>query len=415
MERAAATRSGKSFPLAAPILPVPHNFGELWAIAGFPMFPSLRSHFTRCCCESAAQGGDSELVSLGSEELGECRCSSAVRDTSKHLMDISLAAEHYVLLIMNAIDLRANGNLSPAQTKESVASELSELEDIVSTLKTRMDQLPSTLASAVARFWGVFDAVLAIAFEALLAPEMQSSTLNPAISEFGGEVTLWLHLMHAAQIEAGHCAPQGVGQLPSGRAVLAPGLGLSNTQVLLQLLRSISASRVEPDGSGHGSLRAVEIGTREGKLAEALLRAEPRLELMVVDAWGMHARADNVSDFSIAAHTDASWQRLTKYRPRVLLTSDSIAASKWVADGTLDLVFLDGDHSYDGVKADLLAWAPKLKRGGILSGHDYNSDFPEVVQAVREFLASALDGKNMRLWAASDSTWFTILENPEWH
>jgi len=48
-------------------------------------------------------------------------------------------------------------------------------------------------------------------------------------------------------------------------------------------------------------------------------------------------------------------------------------------------VFVDADHSYEGVKADIEAWRPLIVPGGILAGHDYDSnDFPGVVRAVIE-------------------------------
>jgi predicted O-methyltransferase YrrM len=57
-----------------------------------------------------------------------------------------------------------------------------------------------------------------------------------------------------------------------------------------------------------------------------------------------------------------------------------------------DFVFLDADHSYEGCKADIAAWAPKIKPGGWLGGHDYeNKAFPKfgVTQAVNEYASAA--------------------------
>lgn len=54
----------------------------------------------------------------------------------------------------------------------------------------------------------------------------------------------------------------------------------------------------------------------------------------------------------------------------------------------LDFVFIDGDHSYEGVKIDLEKYVPKIKSGGILAGHDWTcirEDFG-VVQAGTEYL-----------------------------
>jgi hypothetical protein len=42
-----------------------------------------------------------------------------------------------------------------------------------------------------------------------------------------------------------------------------------------------------------------------------------------------------------------------------------------VPDASLDYVYVDARHDYCGVKEDLEAWWPKLRRGGILAGHDY--------------------------------------------
>lgn len=42
-----------------------------------------------------------------------------------------------------------------------------------------------------------------------------------------------------------------------------------------------------------------------------------------------------------------------------------------VFDGEIDLLFIDGDHSYEMVKLDVLYWLPKLKENGIVVFHDY--------------------------------------------
>lgn len=42
-----------------------------------------------------------------------------------------------------------------------------------------------------------------------------------------------------------------------------------------------------------------------------------------------------------------------------------------VADGGLDLVFIDTEHTYEGTVRDVRAWAPKVREGGLMAGHDY--------------------------------------------
>lgn len=72
--------------------------------------------------------------------------------------------------------------------------------------------------------------------------------------------------------------------------------------------------------------------------------------------------------------------RYTWFRqPSVTIKNDQIS------DGSLDLVFIDADHSYKAVKQDLAHWYKKIRSGGWLMGDDYNSCHPSTTKAVDEF------------------------------
>lgn len=64
---------------------------------------------------------------------------------------------------------------------------------------------------------------------------------------------------------------------------------------------------------------------------------------------------------------------------------DSKILHKNFKDDSIDFLFIDGDHEYSGIKADLKFWFPKIKNGGIIAGHDYNEPSCGVRQAVDEF------------------------------
>lgn len=64
------------------------------------------------------------------------------------------------------------------------------------------------------------------------------------------------------------------------------------------------------------------------------------------------------------------------------LRMTSVEASKKFADGSVDFIMIDGDHSYEGIRADIDAWLPKMKPGGWFTGDDYLR--PGVVKAVQE-------------------------------
>lgn len=64
--------------------------------------------------------------------------------------------------------------------------------------------------------------------------------------------------------------------------------------------------------------------------------------------------------------------------------SSSLEAAKSFDDGSLEFVFIDAAHDYDNVLADIKAWLPKVRQGGVLAGHDY-PDWPGVKKAVDEY------------------------------
>lgn len=60
--------------------------------------------------------------------------------------------------------------------------------------------------------------------------------------------------------------------------------------------------------------------------------------------------------------------------------------ANYYVDESLDFIFIDAAHDYESVKKDINAWFPKIKKGGIIAGHDYTW-CPDVQKAVNEFFA----------------------------
>ena len=67
------------------------------------------------------------------------------------------------------------------------------------------------------------------------------------------------------------------------------------------------------------------------------------------------------------------------------IVKESVEAAKDFEDETVAAMFIDGDHSYEGVMADLEAWYPKICYNGWILGHDYWMD--DVKNAVHDYFS----------------------------
>jgi len=76
-----------------------------------------------------------------------------------------------------------------------------------------------------------------------------------------------------------------------------------------------------------------------------------------------------------------------------------------VRDGSVDFVYIDGNHDYKTTKADILNFFPKVRVGGIFGGHDMSIGAPGVIQAVQEFVGES----GLRLYGIA-SDWWVIKE-----
>lgn len=150
-----------------------------------------------------------------------------------------------------------------------------------------------------------------------------------------------------------------------------------------------------------GNMVGAEIGVFDGHTSEFLLRRFPQLRLWMVDQWKPYP-------VDWPGYTQADWDGLKECAEwwtvfaedrRHVLRDPSTIAANYFADESLDFVFVDADHRYEQVKADLEAYRRKVRRGGIYTGHDYDAAHPGVIQAVNEFAAD----RSIDLGA--DSTW----------
>lgn len=118
----------------------------------------------------------------------------------------------------------------------------------------------------------------------------------------------------------------------------------------------------------------VDIGSFEGLSASILCDA-----LDGYDNWTVHLVDDFVGGQSGCTGSLPKLEtnlRSLGYLDRCVLHAlDSTVAARDLADESVDLVFIDANHSYSKVKADICAYMSKLRRGGLLCGHDYDRKY----------------------------------------
>lgn len=115
-----------------------------------------------------------------------------------------------------------------------------------------------------------------------------------------------------------------------------------------------------------------EIGVWQGRFSEQLCLANPGVQLMCVDPWKAYEEyGDPKNDQSrLETARRETVRRLARYRCDIRRQT-SIEAAATVPDRSLDFVYVDSNHAKAYVLADLDAWAPKVRSGGCVSGHDY--------------------------------------------
>jgi hypothetical protein len=166
----------------------------------------------------------------------------------------------------------------------------------------------------------------------------------------------------------------------------------------------------------------VEVGVWTGHLSKYML------EQCVVDL-NAYYMVDPWKDVGDPLHTNAkvsasgeTWDTILekvkslekRYYPVArVMRMTSLAAAKCFPMESLDLVFIDADHRYNMVKADIKAWWPKVRVGGILCGHDYLPESAANATLERKYggVARAVDeifGNQRRL--DGNMVWFVVRE-----
>lgn len=163
----------------------------------------------------------------------------------------------------------------------------------------------------------------------------------------------------------------------------------------------------------------VEVGVLRGCLSACVLRELPELTWHMVDPWwppepdSSYAKSgDSVSMLSDYEFEEIRKQAMGRTdfaaNRRVVHRTTSVhCAETWQGD-RVDMVFIDADHSDEGVVEDVVSWWPIVKEGGWIGGHDWRT--PGKARGYHVGLAVLRGMKHMgvepEVELGEDRTWF---------
>ena len=127
--------------------------------------------------------------------------------------------------------------------------------------------------------------------------------------------------------------------------------------------------------------KGVEVGVSKGEYARTIL-SKYLGHLYLVDLWAMQDPQEyedvaNAEDHESNIHLCVA--NLSQYQSRyTMVRKKSPLAANDFENESLDFIYLDANLKYSFVKSDIEAWFPKIRTGGIISGHDYFNNWDDI-------------------------------------
>jgi hypothetical protein len=169
------------------------------------------------------------------------------------------------------------------------------------------------------------------------------------------------------------------------------GMDETTTNSTFSLIGSIKAkSRFEFWAKlveGLGARQMIEIGVWQGEFAQYILeRCDSVKKYYMLDPWrhldDWNKPCNRDQDAMDNAYQGALRRTDFAKDRRVVLRGKTTEVINEVPDGSLDIAYIDGDHTLRGIAIDLIRTWPKVRFGGIVGGDDYE---PSIWQHSREF------------------------------
>jgi len=141
----------------------------------------------------------------------------------------------------------------------------------------------------------------------------------------------------------------------------------------------------------------VEVGSWKGKsiafLTVEIINSGKKIDIFSIDTWKGSSEHSEDADVVNDRLYDLFLSNIKPIEDHITpIRKPSIEAAKDFNDDSIEIVFIDAAHEYEPVKEDINAWLPKVRKGGLIAGHDYL--LPSVKKAVDEIFGNRVMFRN---------------------
>ncbi len=167
-----------------------------------------------------------------------------------------------------------------------------------------------------------------------------------------------------------------------------------------------------------GFRTGAEVGVSSGYYSKHLCSFCPKFKLYSIDAWQLFSGCTHgETQAGMNSLYQKAVARLASFKNNQIIRDWSMNAVKLFKNESLDFVYIDAAHDYQSVHKDISVWSKRVKKGGIIAGHDYTKPHAkdgcpksifDVQHAVNDWVKENKIKPLFLLTNKNDTSWFYI-------
>lgn len=154
------------------------------------------------------------------------------------------------------------------------------------------------------------------------------------------------------------------------------------------------------------SIACAEIGVADARNSVSILEELNVKRMFCIDPYLPYTDKGSIYKMNCSSHNNIQFElakkNLARFKDKVKFIKKPSEKALGRVTSRLDLLYIDGNHSYEFVKRDIEDYYPKIKKQGIIGGHDFYGTFTGLIIAVIEFARE----HNLGIYSDLADWWF---------